>query len=81
MAQTFKAAETEIGYHPDGYRIDKTAAPMNRYTRWRISSDGRWCDPVPVCFQELPAVGWVKASVFRWDGDGTPVAGQGECQR
>lgn len=66
MAQTFRAAEIEIGHHPDGYRIDKTAAPMNRYTRWRVSPDGRWSDPAPVCFHELPGEGWAKVAAFDW---------------
>jgi hypothetical protein len=32
MDQAFKATEITIGFHQDGYRIDKTASPMNRYT-------------------------------------------------
>ena len=27
MKNTFEARQIEIGYHPDGYRIDKTASP------------------------------------------------------
>lgn len=29
----FDATEIDVGFHPGGYRIDKTAAPMNRYTK------------------------------------------------
>jgi len=36
MEQIFSLIEIEIGFHPDGYRIDKTASAMNRYTKWDI---------------------------------------------
>ena len=41
MSDTFESREIEIGYHADGYRIDRTAAPMDRYTAWRITPEGR----------------------------------------
>jgi len=67
MEQTFEAREVDIGYHPEGYRIDRTASPMNRYTRWRIRSDGHWIDPEPVCFDSMPQEGWLKAEGFNWE--------------
>ena len=54
MAETFNAQEIEIGYHSDGYRIDKTASAMNRYTKWRSQGDGHWEDPMLMCFDSLP---------------------------
>ena len=67
MTGTFKAEEIEIGYNPEGFRIDKTASPLNRYTRWEIRPDGKWLNPKPVCFHELPASGWVRAVGFVWE--------------
>ena len=67
MQQTFEAREVDIGYHPEGYRIDRTASPMNRYTRWRITPDGHWVDPEPVCFDSMPQDGWLKAEGFEWE--------------
>jgi len=66
MSKTFKATEITIGYHPDGYRIDKTASPINRYTKWRIQPDGQWTEASPVCFHSLPAQGWHKCEAFDW---------------
>ena len=60
MKQSFKASEIVVGSHPDGYRIDKTASPMDFYTRWEITSDGRWINPEAVCFDSLPQEGWLK---------------------
>jgi len=57
---TFKATEIEVGYHPDGFRIDKKASPLNFYTHWEISHEGEWKNPAPVCFDSLPAEGWIK---------------------
>lgn len=71
MAQAFKANEIEIGYHPDGYRIDKTASPMNRYTKWDVSAEGRWSEPEPVCFDSLPQDGWLKIEGFNWEENHT----------
>jgi hypothetical protein len=67
MEQTFKATEINVGFHPDGYRIDKTASPMNLYTKWQISDDGRWHSPVPVDFDALPEDGWFKVEGFDWN--------------
>ena len=57
---SFKAIEINIGHHNKGYRIDKTASAMNRYTQWKISTNGEWTDPKPVCFHSLPTDGWLK---------------------
>ncbi len=70
MSQPARAEQIETGYHPDGYRIDKTASPMNRYTRWRVSADGNWSDPQPVCFDSLPPEGWIEADGFDWEDEG-----------
>ena len=69
MNETWKANEITIGYHPDGYRIDKTASPMNLYTRWKIDGDGRWHSPQPVDFGVFPEGGWIKAAGFDWGED------------
>jgi hypothetical protein len=65
--QTFNATEIEVGFHPDGYRIDKSASPMNRYTRWEILPGRQWRNPQPVCFDSLPQEGWLKKDKFDWD--------------
>ncbi len=65
--KTFKAMRIDIGYHRDGYRIDKTASAMNRYTQWEISADEKWSNPKPVCFHSLPEEGWLKADEFDWN--------------
>jgi len=67
MDRTFKATEITVGFHPDGYRIDKTASPMNRYTKWDILPSNRWCNPEPVCFDALPEKGWFEKDRFDWD--------------
>ena len=67
MEQTFNAEQITVGFHPDGYRIDKTASPMNRYTKWRILPGNRWRDPEPVCFDSMPEKGWVVKDKFDWD--------------
>ena len=67
MDQTFNAAEITVGFHPDGYRIDKTASPMNRYTKWQVQSGNRWRNPEPVCFDSLPQQGWFAKDKFDWD--------------
>ena len=66
MKQEFSATEVEVAYHPDGFRIDKTASAMNRYTRWDISDEGKWRNPTPICFDSLPAEGWLKVDNFAW---------------
>ena len=67
MNQTFKATDIKVGFHPEGYRIDKTASPMNRYTKWEISPEHQWHNPKPVCFDSLPPDGWFKKDKFDWD--------------
>jgi hypothetical protein len=67
MDQTFNAVEITVGFHPDGYRIDKTASPMNRYTKWHILQGNQWCNPEPVCFDSLPQHGWFAKDRFDWD--------------
>ena len=67
MEQTFSSTEIEVGFHPTGYRIDKTASAMNRYTKWEIQQGDYWCNPKPVCFDSLPEEGWFKQGKFDWD--------------
>jgi hypothetical protein len=66
MDESFEAREIQVGYHPDGFRIDKSTAPMERYTSWRITAGGQWIDPKPVCFDSMPARGWLKVDKFDW---------------
>jgi hypothetical protein len=66
MEQTFSAKDIKVGFHLNGYRIDKTASPMNRYTKWEISSGNRWSNPQPVCFDALPMEGWFVKDKFDW---------------
>jgi hypothetical protein len=72
MDQTFNATEISIGFHPDGYRIDKTASPMNRYTKWDII-ESHWCNPKAVCFDSMPQNGWIAKDKFDWDMVGSIV--------
>ena len=67
MDPVLNVKNVTVGFHPDGYRIDKTAAPMNRYTKWEIIHGKGWCDPKPVCFDSLPKNGWVATDKFDWD--------------
>jgi len=60
MPKTFKANEIDIGYHPSGFKIDKNAPPLDRYTQWNINEDGIWYNKKPVCFHALPDQGWIK---------------------
>ena len=76
MTRAFKANEIDIGYHPDGYRIDKTASPMNRYTQWEITPYGAWINPRPVCFDSLPQEGWLETKSFDWGSTETDEDGQ-----
>jgi len=64
---TSKAVDIDVGYHPDGYRIDKTASPMNRYTQWNISAGGKWNKPKSVCFHSLPEDGCFRTNGFDWN--------------
>ncbi|MBD3390846.1 MAG: hypothetical protein GF418_02335 [Chitinivibrionales bacterium] len=66
MEESFPVAEIDVGCHPRGYRIDKTATPLNRYTRWELNDNGMWSNPVPVCFDALPEDGWMKCTGFDW---------------
>jgi len=67
MEQTFNAAEINVGFHLAGYRIDKTATPMNQYTKWDVLPGNHWCNPKPVCFDSLPQQGWFAKDRFDWD--------------
>ena len=68
MTETcFEATEIDVGFHPDGYRIDKTASPMDRYTKWEVLPGNRWIRPTPVCFHALPPSGWIKKDKFNWN--------------
>ena len=67
MEQTFSSTKIKIGFHPDGYRIDRTASALNRYTKWDILQGDHWCNPKPVCFDSLPEQGWFKKDKFDWD--------------
>jgi hypothetical protein len=50
----------QIGFHAEGYRIDKTASPMDFYTKWQITPEGKWINPKPTCFDSMPQEGWYK---------------------
>ena len=67
MNQTFDAVQIDIGFHPDGYRIDRTASAINRYTQWEILKEKEWQNPKPVCFDSMPSHGWIKKDKFNWD--------------
>ncbi len=69
MAETLNARDVKTGYHPSGYRIDKSASPMNRYTKWEVTEGGqeKWKNPQPVCFDSLPESGWIQADNFDWE--------------
>lgn len=66
MEQTFCANEITVGFHFEGYRIDKTASPMNQYTKWKITAGNRWRNPRPVSFDSLSEKGWIKKDKFDW---------------
>jgi hypothetical protein len=67
MTVTFEATQVEVGFHPDVYRIDRTASAMNRYTKWEILAGSKWANPTPVCFDGLPQKGWIKRDRFDWN--------------
>jgi len=67
MDPMLKASEVVVGFHPAGYRIDRTASPMNRYTKWQIVDGRGWCNPEPVCFDSLPQDGWIVKDKFDWN--------------
>lgn len=66
MQENLSSAEVRIGIHSQGFKIDKTASAMNRYTKWQIKSDGSWCNPKPVCFHSLPEDGWQSVDKIDW---------------
>lgn len=57
---SYRATEIQTGFHPAGYRIDKSAAPLDFYTKWQITAEGEWTEPKPTCFHSLPDDGWHK---------------------
>ncbi len=61
MEETFAAEDIQKGFHPDGYRIDKSASPLNYYTKWEITPEGKWENAKPSCFDSMPQKGWHKA--------------------
>jgi hypothetical protein len=65
--EVLDANEITVGFHPAGYRIDKTASPINRYTKWDITKDNQWCNPKPVCFDSLPQTGWIAVDKYDWN--------------
>ncbi len=67
MDSVLDVTEVAVGFHPAGYRIDKTASAMNRYTKWEIVSGKGWCNPKPVCFDSLPQKGWIAKDKFDWN--------------
>ena len=72
MDQTLTLSQVDIGFHTDGYKIDKTTAPINHYTKWEIQGC-RWNNPKPIDFASLPKTGWIKADKFDWDNIEIPV--------
>ncbi len=64
MEKTFTASEIKKGFHPEGYRIDKTASPMDYYTKWQITPEGKWMNPQPTCFHSMPPEGWHAVDFF-----------------
>lgn len=60
MKQSFEASEIKKGYHPEGYRIDKTSSPLDFYTKWEITPGGKWINAKPTCFHSMPQEGWYK---------------------
>ena len=67
MEQTSGAEEITVGFHPDGYRIDKTTSEANWYTKLDVQPDNSWRDPTPVPFASLPKEGWFGIDRFDWD--------------
>lgn len=67
MNLLLSAKDVNVGFHREGYRIDKTASPMNRYTKWEIVPERGWCNPKPVCFDSLPQSGWTAVNKYDWD--------------
>ena len=72
MDPVLDVKDVVVGFHTNGYRIDKTTAPINRYTKWEIQGR-RWSNPKPIDFASLPKTGWIKADKFDWDNIEIPV--------
>ena len=73
MDPVLDAKDVVIGFHPAGYRIDKTALPINRYTKWDILQGNNWSNPRAVCFDSLPQHGWIAKDKFDRNQVGTYV--------
>ena len=67
MQSVLDANNVTVGFHPAGYRIDKTASAINRYTKWDVAQGNHWRNPKPVCFDSLPQAGWIAKDKFDWD--------------
>ena len=67
MDPMYNARKIKVGFHLDGYRIDKTTSPINWYTKWEILLGRGWCNPQPVSFESLPQEGWIPVDRFNWD--------------
>jgi len=65
MVDLNRAEDIQVGYHPDGYRIDKKADPIDWYTQWEVTRDNEWKNPKAVCFHSLPESGWIKVDKFQ----------------
>ncbi len=66
MDSPLNASDVTVGLHPNGYKIDKTASAMNRYTKWEITENNQWKNPKPICFDSMPQEGWIAADKFDW---------------
>ena len=73
MEQTYFITQIDVGFHPDGYRIDKNDSPIGPYTKWEVHPNGQWCKPQSVRIEDLPLNGWIKTDKFVWDGIKGPV--------
>ena len=73
MEQTFHIERITIGFHPEGYKIDRIASPIGPYTRWKVEAGCVWYNPKPVLFEELPLDGWIKTDEFDWEGVEAPA--------
>ena len=66
MEKVYSVKEITTGFHPVGFRIDKTTSPINFYTKWQISEGGAWHSPEPVDFMAFPEKGRIKSEGFDW---------------
>ena len=64
MKKTFNASVIKKGFHPEGYRIDKTSSPLDFYTKWEITPEGKWTNQKPTCFDSMPQKGWFQTDLF-----------------